>query len=260
MDSDTLQKLIDKAIKQDRFLLYFQPIFDTEKNRYSKAEVLLRMLDDDGNIVMPGQFIPVAENNGQIIEIGYIVIEKLCQRISAFDSLSQILFSVNISPLQLRQSDFYEKVKAIFSKYEVAHERIVLEITESVSYGYCSTVKDNINNLHSDGFALSLDDLGQGSSDLLKVFLLPIDYLKIDKRYIDAICTDQSIQTLIKRIIRFSFKQKITIVAEGVETLGQFNILKEYKCPLIQGFFFSKPLCENDFCSVLQSGLQPLGN
>jgi len=246
---DEIIKLIKESIEDNLILLYFQPIYNVEKNGFTCAEVLSRILDKKGEIISPSIFIPVAESNGLICGFGYSILEKTCRFINK--TLCEINFSINISPIQLLECDFADKVINIINKYGISPSQITLEITESVEYELTECIINNINKLAKFGVSFSLDDMGKGSSDLFKVSILPLNAIKIDKMYIENIESNISLQILIKNIILYANSKNMYVVAEGVETIGQKIMLESLKCHYLQGYYFSKPLPESFFIQLL---------
>ena len=252
INKKSMENLISCSVKENRLILYYQPIYNTEKRAYTKAEVLLRMIDRENNIIYPNDFIPIAEENGDIVEIGYYVLETLCEKICGNKDFCNMMFSVNVSPIQLGTAGFAEKAIGIIERHNIDRKNIIFEFTESVPYSFTGIVKDNVDILNSRGYKMSLDDMGKGASDIKKAMELPIKYLKIDKKYIDNVATDGKVANLINAIILFSKTNKIKTVAEGVETEEQKETLLKMKCEYLQGYYFSKPVTENEFIKLMK--------
>jgi len=246
LSEDGIVKLIKQTIDENLILLYFQPIYNVNKNSFTSAEVLSRILDKNGDIVSPSIFIPIAESNGLICEFGYSVIDSTCKFIKRINN-SVLNFCINISPLQLLEKDFYIKVESIIKNNGISAEQLIFEITESVKYELNDCLINNVNMLKNIGISFSLDDMGKGSSDLFKLSVLPLKSIKIDKMYIDDIESNVSLQILVKNMILYANSKNMYVVVEGIETLGQKTILDRLKCHYLQGFYFSKPLPENVF-------------
>ena len=250
MTEDEIEKLIINSIDEDKILLYFQPIYNVVKSRFTNAEILSRIVDNNGDIVSPALFIPIAEKKGLIYDFGYSVLAKTCDFIRK-TGRKDLNFSINISPLQIMKCDFAEKAISIINVYEIQPNQLTFEITESVNYELTDCFLNNVNKLEEYGIEFSLDDMGKGSSDLFKATQLPLSSIKIDRMYIENIDTNMSLQLLVKNMILYANSKKMYVVAEGIETLGQKLILESLKCHYLQGFYFSKPLPENIFIQLM---------
>jgi EAL domain-containing protein (putative c-di-GMP-specific phosphodiesterase class I) len=243
-------KLVKKAIEEKSILLYFQPIYNVGKSCFTSAEILSRIVDEKGDIVSPALFIPIAESKGLICDFGFSIFESSCKFIKTLGN-SDLNFSINISPLQLLEKDFADRIIKIITNNEVSPEQITMEITESVTYELTDTLISNVFRLEKYGFKFSLDDMGKGASDLFKASRLPLKTLKIDKMYIENIESNNSLQILVKNMILYANSKSMSVVAEGVENVGQKNILESLKCHYLQGFYFSKPLPDNIFIQLI---------
>jgi len=240
-----LEQKMEKAIKSDGFFMYYQPQYDTNSKNLRGIEALVRWKDDNGNIVGPGKFIPIAEKNGTILQLGEFVIEK---SISDYASLIEkygekdIILSINISSIQFKSKNFVNHLISVIKKYEVSPNNIELEITESVFIDDMDDVIRKMNALRQHGIRFSMDDFGTGFSSLSYLRQLPIDTLKIDKSFVDSVVTDGPTRTIAEAIIDLSKKLGFDTIAEGVEEEVQYSLLKNIGCENIQGYFFGKPM------------------
>lgn len=240
----TIENKLKDAIYNENFTMHFQPQYYTRNKRLRGVEALIRWKDETGRNISPSVFIPIAEKNGTIVPIGSWVIEESVRYYAEWKrkyGYSMIL-SVNISAIQYKRPDFVSLLLHILEKYGVHPEEVELEITESVLIDDFSEVKDKLHVLRDYGVRVSLDDFGTGFSSLSYLKGLPIDTLKIDKTFIDSVVEDVSSQIITESMINMVKKLGFETVAEGVETEGQFEYLKNIDCDVIQGFLLGHPV------------------
>ncbi|HEY1405577.1 MAG TPA: bifunctional diguanylate cyclase/phosphodiesterase, partial [Spirochaetota bacterium] len=242
----TLETKLHDAVHHDDFILYYQPQVRVRDQSLAGFEGLIRWPSAHAGFIGPDKFIPLAEETGLIVPMGYAVIEKACQFINRHQpkSITPYKVSVNISAVQLLQSDFVERVMEIVGKTGVSPHHLGLEITESALIrSYISNV-EKLDELKKNGFVILLDDFGTGYSSLNHLQNLPIDILKIDKSFMDKITEQKKALNLASSIITMAHNLNLTVVAEGIETEEQLHILEDFNCDVIQGYYFSKPLPE----------------
>ena len=249
LSTDNRRPALAEALKKWKIKLAFQPIYESGGERFNKAEVLCR-LEYGGKIVMPGDFIPYAEQNGYIDAVTIGVLKELgeCRTRSA---LENIVFSVNISPVQLKKKGFGKCFSAWVEENGLEPKSIIAEITETEEYEVGGTVAENLAALEQSGFFLAVDDFGKGSSDIEKVALLPVRYIKIDKMYIDRI-EESGVERMLRTVIGYAGRTGKKCVAEGVETVRQKQILERLRCHYFQGYLFSRPLYEEEFLLAVE--------
>ena len=235
-------KAVEKAVKlamdRDDLMVYYQPIYSISDNRYNSAEALVRLKDDELGWISPEKFIPIAEKNGLIVEMGEMIFEKVCKFIHDNNLKENGIeyIEVNISPVQLIQVDFADRVKSIMEKYGVTPDQINIEITETASIASMSVVKENINKLVEYGISFSLDDYGSGSSNIEYINRMPFKIIKLDKYIVwDAFKNDKAGITL-EYTIGMLNALKLLIVAEGVETAEMRDKLTSVGCHYMQGW------------------------
>ena len=249
-----LKQLISKVIEKDLLSIHYQPKYDAQKNICS-AEALARMHDEENHMISPGEFIPILEQSGAIVEIGDHIIRKVFEFIKnhqndiAKSGLKSI--AINISPTQYNAAGFAERMIMFAKTYEVDPHFIIFEITEEVVAGAIETIIDIMYQLRKEGFSFAIDDFGTGYSSLRYLKNLPLRELKIDKSFVDEIVTDSKSCAIVKTIIDMAHNFNLNVVAEGVESERQFNLLAKYQCNHYQGYLFSKPLTEEDFLKRL---------
>lgn len=238
-----IEKHLYKAIDRNEFELFYQPQVDLTQHRVTGLEALLRWNSPDLGNISPHKFIKVAEDSHLIIPLGTWVLRTACAFLKSLhdQGLQHLTMSVNISMLQLLQSDFNELVLETLHACGLEPHYLELEITESVLVESYDHVSSKLNELRDYDIKVALDDFGTGYSSLSYLTHLPISTLKIDKSFIDSIRTGAHQVTLIEQIIMIGKKMNMCVIAEGVEQTMQLEYLQEQGCDKIQGFLFSKP-------------------
>ena len=238
------------ALLEDQFELYYQPILLNDGVNVDKAEALIRWNHPEKGMIPPNYFIPVAEQNGLIAEIGQWVKLQAIRDAVEFQSICDtgIQISINTSPLEIdRAGKWVEEWIQAYKKYNLAPHSILIEVTENTLMDPNSLIQHQLKQLHKAGIDLAIDDFGVGYSSLAYLQRLDIDVLKIDKSFIDALTSNYNNGDLIKAIITMAHNLDIQVVAEGVETQEQYTRLKDLNCDFMQGYLFSKPICKNEF-------------
>lgn len=239
-----IENKLKDAVFQQNFTMYYQPQFRTTDKALRGVEALIRWKDDNGKMISPAVFIPIAEKNGAIVPIGTWVIEESLRAYAEWKRKYHypMVMSLNISAIQYRQPDFIDKVLTLMDKYEIAPSELELEITESVLIDDFTEVTEKLVLLRDIGIKISLDDFGTGYSSLSYLKGLPIDTLKIDKSFIDTVITDENTRIITESIIYMVKKLGFETIAEGVETEEQYRYLNDIDCDNIQGYFLGKPM------------------
>lgn len=253
IDNINMENKLKEAINMNRFVLYYQPQYDSKSGKLRGVEALIRWWDESGKMISPGVFIPIAEKNGMIVPIGSWVLEEGIRKYAAWRKKynCSMVLSLNISAIQYKRPDFVGNLLEILEKYQVDPKDIELEITESVLIDDFDLVVAKLHTLKEYGIKISLDDFGTGYSSLSYLKGLPIDTLKIDKSFIDTVIQDESTQVITESIISMVKKLGYETVAEGVETEEQYEYLKKIDCDNIQGFLLGKPMPEEELADVL---------
>lgn len=241
-----IEEELSEAIKKDEFFLVYQPKINIKLNKVEGFEALIRWKHPKKGIIYPGEFIPIAEQNGLIEKIDFWVLGEVFRKIMYWDDkgIDMGVISLNVSPNQLKDEKIVDKVKELIKENPVNTSRIQIEITENMFIESFQDAKDIIFQLKKLGFKISLDDFGKGYSSLNYLKWLPIDVLKIDKIFVDGINNDQ--YELIDLIISLAHRLQLKIVAEGVENYNQYRYLKENDCDIIQGYYMAKPMSLDD--------------
>ncbi|ULO07702.1 GGDEF domain-containing protein [Paenibacillus sp. 19GGS1-52] len=243
------------AMEQDEFELFYQPQVDLESNQVTGLEALLRWNCPDLGYIPPLKFIKVAEASHLIIPLGTWVLVEACKFLKHLheQGFEHLTMSVNISMLQLLQSDFNTLVMDTLQLFDLAPEHLELEITETILVESYSHVSTKLNQLRDHNIKIALDDFGTGYSSLSYLTHLPISTLKIDKSFIDSIPAKDNQATLVEQIIMIGKRMNMTVIAEGVESKEQLEYLQEQGCDKIQGYLFSKPIAAENLEQLLNS-------
>lgn len=241
-----VKRALEHAIDHDEVEIYLQPLIDCETDQMIGAEVLARIRNEDGRIISPGVFIPIAEQNGQINRLGAQVFEKACRFISEGNLKKTNLswLNVNLSPIQCMKKDLSQEFSQILDRYGVSADQIHLEITEA-SMIDLSILQKQIITLKDNGFQFALDDYGSGYSNLTRVKHYPFINIKLDMEVVWDYFRDRDV--LLPAIVK-AFKQlNLTITAEGIETKEMAESMKAIGCDYLQGYYFSQPLPVEEF-------------
>ena len=242
------------AVENNELVLYYQPFYCLNTNKILGFEALIRWKSPIYGMVVPSVFIPLAEETGLILSIGKWVLNTACNYINQLNKYrtDKLIISINISVHQLAQDCFAEDILAIVNENGLNTELVILEITESILMDDVESNLVKIDTLKKYGIKFALDDFGTGYSSLTYLKKLPISILKLDKAFIDGIATNQIDNDIVKCIIMMAKTLDLTVVAEGVEMKNQFNLLTDLGCDLIQGYYISKPLPEDEVEQVLK--------
>ncbi|WP_422124301.1 putative bifunctional diguanylate cyclase/phosphodiesterase [Planococcus sp. X10-3] len=238
---------LKKAIGRNQLQIHYQPKVDLQNHQIIGMEALLRWQHPELGWVSPVEFIPVAEETGQIVSIGEWVLRQACWQNKQWQQrgFPPLAVAVNVSGLQFRHNRFLETVQKILDDTALATQYLELEITESIMQNIKESIKI-LDGLHKMGIKTSIDDFGTGYSSLHVLQKLPIDTLKIDKSFVDELDSDV-MNPMVKTIIELGLNLNLTIVAEGVEYETQMKLLVEHGCTIGQGYLFSKPVAPDDF-------------
>jgi diguanylate cyclase len=232
------------ALEREEISLVFQPKFGMGRELVG-AEALMRWRHPEMGDIPPLEFIAVAEQTGQIMQISDWTIREVCRQVQQWDAagLAPVKIAINLSPEQLRQPDFVEHVQAILTEWAVRPERIMFEITETMAMQDAETVAGVIHRFQDAGFDIAIDDFGTGYSSMAYLQQFRVKQLKIDRFFTSGLDDEGTEgQTIVSKIIELAHSLGMVVVAEGVETSSQFNKLKELDCDEIQGYLMARPL------------------
>ena len=243
------------ALENEEFRVYYQPIIKTGTGEITGAEALIRWVHPDLGLIMPADFIGLAEEFGLIVPIGEWVLRTACLQNKDWLEMgyAPIKVSVNLSMRQIQQRDFVDMVERVLRETELDPKYLELEITESVFMKDADRAISILSKLQTLGIDIAIDDFGTGYSALSYLRQFPVNKLKIDRSFVNTLETDPAGPAIVKAIIELAHGLGLTTVAEGVETKGQLEILQSLGCSELQGFLFSKPLPANEFIKLLAS-------
>lgn len=249
-----VENLIRQGIKEDLFEVYYQPKIDLKSGKMAGMEALVRLNHPEKGLIPPSEFIPLAEENGLIVEIGDIVMKKAC--FAAQKWRSQGIFNgrvaVNLSSCQFALPDLQQRIESILRLTQLPAANLELEITEGTVIKEPEKAIKVMQQLSKMGVTLALDDFGTGYSSLSYLKRFPIHTLKIDKAFVDDIDKSDRDLKMVDSIITIAHNMGLSVVGEGVEDASQLSILKALNCEEIQGFIFSKPVTETEFTKLLR--------
>ncbi len=253
----TVTRQILQAIEADRVEVFYQPIYSTKLQRFTSAEALVRIRDEEGKIIPPGMFIDVAEKNGMIRMLGEIVFDKVCRCIKEhrLEQYGVEYIEVNLSVVQCSDEKLADTYIGIMQKHNVNPAMINLEITESASLSAKKTLLDNMMCLINYGVKFALDDFGTGQSNLNYIVDMPVEIVKFDRYMTNAYFENKKAKYVMNAAMHMIHGMALQIVSEGIETEKQFETMKQLGINYIQGYYFSKPLPENEFLDFLVANM-----
>jgi diguanylate cyclase (GGDEF)-like protein/PAS domain S-box-containing protein len=239
-----LETKMRKALAKGEFELYYQPKIEIKTQKLIGFESLIRWNDPEEGMILPNEFIPIAEQSDLIISLGNWVLREACIQNKAWQTTgySPVIVCVNLSVRQFLEKDFVEKVEMVLRETNLDPKYLNLELTESMVVMNIEMAVDILKKLKALGVFLSLDDFGQGFSSLNHLNKLPVDFIKIDKSFIWDLDKSESSRNIVSAIINVSHSLKRKVIAEGVETADQVEFLRTHGCNEVQGYYISKPL------------------
>ncbi|MDE6568835.1 MAG: EAL domain-containing protein [Lachnospiraceae bacterium] len=256
MEREETDQLIRSAIEEDRIEVFYQPIYSTQQERFVSAEALVRIRDLDGSMISPGRFIPIAEKNGLISQIGEIVFRKVCDFIQSNQLREQYgikYLEVNLSVRQCENPQLADNYIRIMEQYALDPSCINLEITESASIRTRTNLLENMRKLMDYGVKFSLDDFGNGESNLNYIVDMPVSIVKFDRDMSQAYFANQKAKFVMEASMQMIHDLELEIVSEGVETKEQMETIAALGIEYIQGYYFSKPLPGEEFLEFIRA-------
>lgn len=246
--------IMKHAILYKEFEVYYQPIYHTETGKFSSAEALVRLRDEKLSFIPPDEFIPMAEQNGMIIEIGEIVFRKVCEFISKNDikALGIDYIEVNLSFVQCMQEHLSRQLISIMEEYDVLPSQINFEITETAGFVKLNALRRNMDKLIEKGSTFSMDDYGTGFSTANYLVSLPLKLVKIDKSILWPAMKDKEAYVILRHTVNMLKDLHKVIVVEGVEDKKMADVLTEMNCDCLQGYLYSKPVPEDEYIKFLK--------
>ena len=250
--TNDINTIIDRALTKNNLKVYYQPIYSVEEQRFTSAEALLRLIDDVHGFVPPDIFITAAEKSGAIHKIGSFVLNEVCRFIASDDykKLGLDYIEINLSVAQCMRGGLADEVLKTLDKYGVKPSQINLEITETAASYNQDTMAENLEKLSNAGVSFSLDDFGTGYSNIDRVASLPLKIVKLDRTFVNN-NEHPKIEVFVENFIRMFKDMNMEIVVEGIETEQMVKRFSELQCDFIQGYYYSKPIPENDFIDFI---------
>jgi EAL domain-containing protein (putative c-di-GMP-specific phosphodiesterase class I) len=254
---------IRRAVEEHQFEVYYQPKYDIRQAKpvLASAEALVRWRHPEYGLVMPDSFIPLLENIGLITTVDKFVWGEAARQVASWKETYgvSVPISVNLSRVDLFDPALERTLEDLLKKNGLSHSEFKLEVTESACTENEVQVIDVVERLRRRGFEIEMDDFGTGYSSLSMLSSMPVDVLKMDRAFVSNIETEEKDRQLVELILSLARKLKIPVVAEGVETEEQLKLLRELGCPLVQGFYFSKPLPADEFEEKVIRKMQETG-
>lgn len=249
-----IEQEISDALFEDRVEVFLQPIYSTQEQHFTSAEALVRIRKRDGTLMPPGVFIPIAEENGQILELGERVFEKVCDFLKNTEAVNLGIhyIEVNLSVIQCEKKNLAKILISIIEKYGIDPKLINLEITETASIRARRILLENMKELIQYGFSFSLDDFGKGESNLMYVVEMPVSIIKLDYDLSKAFFNSSKARHVVRAVVGMAHDMDLKLVAEGIETKDELEGLYKEGLDYIQGYYYSKPLPMEEFLEFLQ--------
>lgn len=243
-----IQRALPKAVAEKQFKLSYQPQWDARGQKLLGVEALIRWRHAELGDISPTEFIPLAEESGSIMAIGEWVLQEACRQYQIWQKqdLPHFLLGVNMSLQQLQDPNFVGKTQRILEEAQMPAQQLQLEVTEGLIFKDLQRTVTVLKHLQQAGIRLAIDDFGTGYSSLSVLKNLPIHTLKIDKSFLDGLETPPKAEVILGSIINLGQRLQLSVVAEGVETSSQRELLQSLRCDVLQGFFFSRPLNGNE--------------
>ncbi|MCG7896036.1 MAG: EAL domain-containing protein [Candidatus Thiodiazotropha taylori] len=244
-----------QAIKQGEIEAFYQPVVRISDEKIVGAEALARWHRKGSEYVMPGVFIPIAEDSGLIEQITEVILEQVCQNLADWNGSLGGAFKVaiNMSARQFESVNLEDEISSYLKRFELTGDRLELELTERVLMHDAEKTAAKLRRLRSLGATISIDDFGTGFSSLSYLTRFPIDKLKIDRSFISQVCEQEDKQVIVSTIIAMAKNLSMTVTAEGVETATQLMLLRNHACDYYQGYFYSRPVSAGDFTALLKN-------
>lgn len=246
-----IESQLREAIREQQFILFYQPKIDLKEDVLIGYEALIRWLRPDNTLMPPARFIAVAESTGLIVPIGEWIILEACRFLARQHSRGNaVTVSINLSARQFNDNKLADMIEKIIQRTGIDPAYLIFEITESMLMGDTDAAIKQLNQLKRLGISLSIDDFGTGYSSLNYLKRFPVDELKIDRSFVKDIPEDRNDMDIVAAIIAMAQKMQLRVVAEGVESAAQAEFLKQNACYLVQGYYFSMPLAEQELTQL----------
>ena len=233
--------------------MYYQPKFSLVTGEMIGSEALIRWNHPEHGFISPAVFIPIAEKSKLILKIGRFVFERVCNDLYEWKKQGKkiVPVSVNLSRVELYQPDIVKFINKTIKMYNLSSDFIEIEITETVAINELNILKNVLNELRTYGFSISMDDFGTGYSSISCLRDMPIDILKLDKSFLGGIEHDERSRNIAKSIVSLAKSLDLVVIIEGVESKEQAELMKQFGCDLVQGFYFARPMPAKNFLDLL---------
>ncbi len=241
--------MFERALKDNRILVYLQPKVAIESGQIIGAEALVRMLDDEGKIVPPMSFVPILERTGMIIKLDFCVLDQVCALIKKWieNDIEPIRISVNLSRFDFQEDGSWEQMLDKIEKFDVPREYLEFEVTETIFYDDVEFIINKLRQLRAKGHKVSMDDFGSGYSSLNTVGLMPIDIIKFDRGFVQNSINNQKGLEIMTGLVDIFNKINLEVICEGVETEEEEKTIQQCGCDYVQGYYHDRPLPINVF-------------
>ena len=248
-----IEGMMNTALAERQFLVYYQPQYDHSTGELIGAEALVRWMHPEHGLISPGVFIPIFEKNGFITRLDFYVFDQVCrfQRMCLDSGKITVPVSVNLTRYDIYQPDFVDKLESIRQLHDVPVELVCVEITETAVVGDNRHASRVIEQLHQCGYVVEMDDFGSGYSSLNVLKDIDLDILKLDMRFLTTAMETNRSGTILSSVVRMAKWLSLPVIAEGVESMQQADYLKSIGCNYIQGFLYARPMPEKDFETLL---------
>ena len=245
--------ILKAAVRNRDFEVFYQPIYSIEDRAFNVAEALVRLKDEKLGYIPPDEFIPLAEKSGLILEIGDIVFHKVCEFLKkpGIMELGIKYIEVNLSMVQCMQENLHNRLVSIMDSYEIPYHMIDFEVTETTSNSNNRVLLNNMSCLIDSGCTFAVDDYGTGFSNTDYLIEFPFELVKVDKSVVWSAMDNEKALTILQHTVAMIKNLGLRIVAEGVETLEQVQMLHDMGCDFLQGFYFSKPVPEEEYIAFM---------
>ncbi len=256
----SIEQHLHQALERGELELYYQPIYDRIRRCIVSVEALLRWNDPQRGVIAPGEFINLAEETGLILPIGDWVIRSAAAqtRLWRDEGLGDLRVSFNISAHQLQQAEFISVLREAIEAQEIDPHILQIEITETAAMLNVDRTMRLLGDIREMGVKIAIDDFGTGQSSLIYLKQFPIDTIKIDKAFLRDITDDETAAALVSYVINLAHTLRLNVVAEGVETEGQYAFLRHYACDQMQGYLFSRPVPAAEIARIVKEFSRPM--
>jgi diguanylate cyclase (GGDEF)-like protein len=255
-----LETRLRQSVQSLNFKLLFQPQILFESMEVVGFEALIRSPQPDGSLMMPDQFISIAEDTGLIVPIGEWVLMQSCEVAASLNRKlgRELIMAVNMSPRQFRDRGLVQAVRNALEHSKLPPHCLELEITEGLLLQSSTETRDTMDRLRDLGVRLSIDDFGTGYSSMVYVSQFPIDRIKIDQSFVRKALNERTSRAVIKGIVAMAHETGITVIGEGTETIDEARLLRSLKCDEVQGYLFSRPVEESQLAAISRAGYHQL--